>query len=151
MSSTSSGRISAASDLARIYWYSLVDYPNQQPGFRQRGLVRSDRSAKPALAALPYVIQATDGPPEALSTDGIRAFAFGALGSPGTHVVAWARDSSAQLALPAAGHSRAEVTELAVSSLVEGTCCPQRTVATDGERFVLDIGTATGIISLGGP
>ncbi len=131
----------AVSDLQRVYWYSFVDYPNQEPGYRQRGLVRADRSPKLALGVLPFVIRHTNGSPEMLSSNGLAAFGFRGTAGELEHVVVWSRTSEpTELAVPAGGSAAATALTVSSDELGAGRCCREQNLISELDRFALSVG-----------
>jgi hypothetical protein len=140
----------AVSDLQRVFWYSWVDYPGQEPGYRQRGLVRSDRQPKPGLGALPYAVKYTNGVPENLSSERVIAYGFRPQDGQAAYIVAWSRDgAAAELAIPSGNFSTAEVTVVSSAELAAATCCSSETVAAELDRFSFPVGADTVFIRLG--
>lgn len=125
----------AAAPIARVYWYAWGDFPGQAPGFWQRGLIRDDRTPKPAMYALPTVQRFTDGVGTIVRRDeAVVALAFRRPRALARHVIAWSADGRARsLRVPIEPGETATLTTLPLDELAAGRCCPSRPLpAQDG-------------------
>jgi len=138
----------ARTDLDHIVWYGWLDFAGQPEGANQRGIVRADHEPKPALAALPWIICATDGHPTDLSEGNLAAYAF--RDQAGTSIVAWTRDGR-RMPLHVATQSGAQLTgtELAAPSLEAHECCPVWRATAGPDGLTLRVGGDTQVVRIG--
>lgn len=144
-------QVLAAGEIKRVYWYGWADYAHLGSGERQRGLVRSDRSPKPALAVLPHTIRCTNGSPADISTERVVAYRFTPASSTGYWVVMWSRDGSpAELQIPAAAGQRAEVV-VPATVLAAGEVAPPTEIGVLDGRLSIPVGAESAFVTVGSP
>ncbi|MCC7018680.1 MAG: hypothetical protein IT332_02925 [Ardenticatenales bacterium] len=142
-------RVLAAGDVERIYWYAWGDFPGQVPGFWQRGVIRADRTPKPALYALPTVRHFTNGRGTVVRDDDIVVLAFQVPRALDRHVIAWSPDGrSRTLDLPAAPGETATITTLPMEMLTAGTCCAERQLGQRDGRFRVTVGAESVLVEV---
>lgn len=131
-------------ELERVYWYGWVDFPPRfkpDPSQWDRGAVRHDHTAKPVVKALPYTIEYTNGIPEDVSTDAVRAIQFRRPREAVTYVIAWPRDEgTADLVVPVPSGSQALVTRFPPDLLLQGECCVHEHLREQSGRIEVSVG-----------
>lgn len=139
----------AAGDIERVYWYAWGDFPGQAKDFWQRGLIRADRTAKPALLVVPYARRFTAGHGEILRYDDVAVLAFHLPRALERHVIAWSRDGrSHTVELSVAPAESATRTTFPMAELTAGRCCPVEPLPARGGRIRLSVGAESAFVEI---
>jgi len=126
----------AQPEMERVYWYGWIDLPEELfdgVDDYERGLVRSDRTPKPALRILPDTMAATAGQTRNISTMEVIAFRFTRPRSGTDYVIAWGRDGrGAELVLPVAPGTTVTAVSYPPEMLMDGRCCDVAELREEG-------------------
>lgn len=130
----------ACCPVARVYWFAWTDFPAQEAGKPQRGLVRSDHTPKLAWPILRYTIQHTDGAGRDISSDGTIAYEFRPARSGVRAIIARRPDgTNGVLRVPTQPGETATLTTFPDDALRQGTCCPQVRLAARGGAWEVPV------------
>jgi len=127
----------------RVYWYGWLDFRPEwkaQPWHPDRGLLRADRSDKPALLVLEELIRLASGRPSDASTARVGVIRFSWPRQP-DGVVAWSLTGATEsLRLAAPPGARAVITSFPLEMLLAGRCCARVEAVEAGGAVTLDVG-----------
>ncbi|MEO8083215.1 MAG: hypothetical protein ABI780_05285 [Ardenticatenales bacterium] len=138
--------------IERVYWYAWGDFPGQAADAWQRGLVRADRSAKPALSMVPYARRYTDGYGAVLRYDDVIALGFHVPRAAIRHVIAWTPDGrSRTIDLPLAPGETATRMTFPMALLVAGRCCPTAALPVRDGRVTVPVGAQSVFVEIRSP
>jgi hypothetical protein len=141
----------ALPEIERVYWYGWVDYPSGIGDSDQigRGLIRPDRTPKPATDVLAHVVAATNGVPHDESTDAVWATRFSRRLTAREYVIAWSRDQGTHTyEFAGLADQVALVRSYSPQVVMAGECCPEQHVTSVNGRFRVEIGPDPLIIEL---